>query len=36
MTDYQKIYNEKKGTVAEALAIISDGDYLADCYRESE
>ena len=36
MTDYQKIYNEKKGTVAEALAIISDGDYLAPGYCANE
>ena len=32
MVDYQKIYDEKKGTVADALAIISDGDYICLLY----
>lgn len=36
MVDYQKIYDEKKGTVADALAIISDGDYIVPGYCANE
>ena len=36
MNQFQELYESKKGTVADALAIISDGDYLVPGYCENE
>ena len=36
MNQFQELYESKKGTVADALAIISDGDYLVPGYCANE
>lgn len=36
MNQFQELYKSKKGTVADALAIISDGDYLVPGYCANE